>query len=60
MQIKFFALLDVFFSVEASPSTIASRYCETDKLANIAWQLFGSKPLAGDGLRQFAISFATT
>lgn len=21
-----------------------SRYCETDKLADIAWQLFGSKP----------------
>jgi transglutaminase-like putative cysteine protease len=23
---------------------LGSRYCETDKLANIAWQLFGSKP----------------
>ena len=23
---------------------LGSRYCETDKLADIAWQLFGSKP----------------
>jgi hypothetical protein len=23
---------------------LGSRYCETDKLAGIAWQLFGSKP----------------
>ena len=30
---------------------LGSRYCETDKLADIAWQLFGSKPPGSGDLR---------
>jgi len=38
---------------------LGSRYCETDKLADIAWQLSDPSRLDGDGFRQFAISSAT-
>src|SRR5208282_1076247 len=35
---------------------MGSRYCETDKLSQVAWDLFGKIPPAGGTCRRFAIS----
>jgi transglutaminase-like putative cysteine protease len=37
--------------LEALPYLVGSRYCETDKLGALAWNLFGKYPNAGDRVR---------
>ena len=39
---------------------LGSRYCETDRLTDIAWQLFGNTPRAGRASRRSAIMSITT
>ena len=41
---------------EALLFLLASRYCETDRLSTIAWELFGHARAAGVGSRQSATS----
>ena len=39
---------------------LGSRYCDTDRLGDIAWSQFGSTPPAGRGCRRSATSSTTT
>jgi hypothetical protein len=43
---------------EALVYLLGSRYCETDRLSDVAWKLF--EKTTGRGFRRFAISFTTT
>jgi transglutaminase-like putative cysteine protease len=38
---------------------LGSRYCETDRLSDIAWSLFGTAPRGGSGCRRFVTSSTT-
>src|SRR5437764_8722272 len=39
---------------------LGSRYCETDRLADVAWSLFGKTPLGWAGSRRSATLFTST
>ena len=45
---------------EALVFLLGSRYCETDRLSDIAWSLFGKTPLGWAASRPSAITFTST